>query len=624
MCWVMPPASVVEDVRLADRVQQPRLAVVDVTHDRDDRRTGDQIFVFALVIAEGEVEVLEQLAVLVLGADDLDRVVQLGAEQLQRLFVDRLRRRDHLAEVEHHRDERGRVGVDALGEVRQRRAAGQPQHLTVAARNLHATQRGRRHVVEFLTPLLLALATTRRPAALATERTGRAGAATAATGATATGTGRRSRRHRHRDRRAPPGPPGHRDHRSGTAPPLPDHRAPPLRKPPPDHPDGHRDRRDHPDHPDERRDRPDGHPDHPGHRDRQDQPDGRSRDGPGAPGPGRPGHHAGIRTRAAGTGAAGPGRAHRRPRRHRAGRGSAADAGGGRTRRSAAGCSASCRRRRTGCCRLAGPGADRPDAPARRRRRSARRRCGAVRRAVDAAGGRRGASGGRRRGGDRGGRRRAGAGATGAGAARPGLGRRRRGRRALAAAFAAAALAGGLLGRRLRGRQRRAAGKASCRRRTTGASTVEDGPLTYSPSSASFAKHLCWRFRALSRARVHGPCLPLDSLTEDRAATRSASIRRWRRSFADHLRASSSAHCSLLTLCSDGRVPARLATATLELSVRQQLEHRRRVDRARAPEGPGRRPGVAAPARHTRRSGCNQAPRPGALRPGSGTTRPSP
>ena len=177
-----------EDVGLADRVEQPGLAVVDVTHDGDDRRPGDEIGLVALVVAEGEVEVLEQLAVLVLGADDLDRVVQLGAEQLQRLFVDRLRRGDHLAEVEHHRDERGRVGVDALGEVRQRRAAGQPQHLAVAARNLHAAQRRRRHVVEFLTPLLLALAAARRTAALATERTRRAGAATATTGTAATGT----------------------------------------------------------------------------------------------------------------------------------------------------------------------------------------------------------------------------------------------------------------------------------------------------------------------------------------------------------------------------------------------------------------------------------------------------
>ena len=31
-----------DDVRLADSVQQPGLPVIDVTHDRNDRRAGDQ------------------------------------------------------------------------------------------------------------------------------------------------------------------------------------------------------------------------------------------------------------------------------------------------------------------------------------------------------------------------------------------------------------------------------------------------------------------------------------------------------------------------------------------------------------------------------------------------------
>ena len=54
------------DVGLADRVEQLGLAVVDVTHDRDDRRPGDEVGRVALVLAELEVEGLEQLAVLVL------------------------------------------------------------------------------------------------------------------------------------------------------------------------------------------------------------------------------------------------------------------------------------------------------------------------------------------------------------------------------------------------------------------------------------------------------------------------------------------------------------------------------------------------------------------------------
>ena len=83
MCWVMPPASPADDVGLADRVEQLGLAVVDVTHDGHDRRARDEVLLVALVLAELDVERLEQLAVLVLGADDLDVVVQLGAEQLR-------------------------------------------------------------------------------------------------------------------------------------------------------------------------------------------------------------------------------------------------------------------------------------------------------------------------------------------------------------------------------------------------------------------------------------------------------------------------------------------------------------------------------------------------------------
>src|SRR6185312_566558 len=174
---------------LADGVQQPGLAVVDVTHDGDHRRARDQVVVVAFVFPEGEVEGVEQLAVLVLRADHLDRVAELGAEQLQRLVADRLRGGHHLAEVEQHLDQRRRVSVDPVGEVGQRGAAGQPDDVAVAARDLHAADGGSRHVVELLPPLLLALAAAdRTPAATAAERTGRTAAATA-TAATGTATG---------------------------------------------------------------------------------------------------------------------------------------------------------------------------------------------------------------------------------------------------------------------------------------------------------------------------------------------------------------------------------------------------------------------------------------------------
>ena len=66
-----------DHVGLADRVEQLRLAVVDVTHDGDDRRTSLEVVLAALVLAELDVEALQQLAVLVLGRDDLDVVVEL-------------------------------------------------------------------------------------------------------------------------------------------------------------------------------------------------------------------------------------------------------------------------------------------------------------------------------------------------------------------------------------------------------------------------------------------------------------------------------------------------------------------------------------------------------------------
>src|SRR6478735_8638415 len=67
----------VDDVGVAQRVEELGLAVVDVTHDGDDRRADDEIVLVALVLTELEVEGLEQLAVLVLGRDDLDDVVEL-------------------------------------------------------------------------------------------------------------------------------------------------------------------------------------------------------------------------------------------------------------------------------------------------------------------------------------------------------------------------------------------------------------------------------------------------------------------------------------------------------------------------------------------------------------------
>src|SRR4051812_39580232 len=177
-------------VAVPQGVEELRLSVVDVTHDGHDRRTGRPVLLVALLVTEGEVEVLEQLAVLVLGADDLDDPVDLGTEQLQGVVVHRLRGGHHLAQVEQGGDQRGRLGADLLGEVGQRGAAGQPDGLPVAAGQGDAAHAGRRHRVELLTPLLLALAATDRPTTAGTaERTGRAGTGAAtATAATAAAT----------------------------------------------------------------------------------------------------------------------------------------------------------------------------------------------------------------------------------------------------------------------------------------------------------------------------------------------------------------------------------------------------------------------------------------------------
>ena len=190
------------DVRRPDRVEQLGLAVVDVTHHGDDRRPRLEELLVALGLAlDVDVEGAEQLAVLVLGRDDLDVVAELGAEQAERVLVERLRGRGHLTEVEQHGDEARRVRVDLLGEVGQRGAATQADdRRAVAAGDGDATRHGRLHVVELLTPLLLRLAATDRTAAAAPEGALRAAAAAAALAEAATG-GRATGS-------ADPGPPG--------------------------------------------------------------------------------------------------------------------------------------------------------------------------------------------------------------------------------------------------------------------------------------------------------------------------------------------------------------------------------------------------------------------------------
>ena len=177
-------------VGLADGVQQLGLAVVDVTHHGDHRRPGRQVLLATFVLAELDVEALQQLAVLVLGRDHLDVVVELRAEHLQRVVGDRLGRRHHLAQVEQHLDQRADVGADLLGQVGQRGAPGQPDRLPVTLPDAYAPDLRRLHLVELLTPLLLGLAPATCRASGATERA----LGTATTAATTATTGRRTAR----------------------------------------------------------------------------------------------------------------------------------------------------------------------------------------------------------------------------------------------------------------------------------------------------------------------------------------------------------------------------------------------------------------------------------------------
>ena len=88
----------VDDVGVTDRVEQLGLTVVDVTHDGDDRRTGHHVLgVVELFGLEVDVEGLEQLAVLVLGGDNLDVVAELRAQGLEGVLIEGLRGGRHLA-----------------------------------------------------------------------------------------------------------------------------------------------------------------------------------------------------------------------------------------------------------------------------------------------------------------------------------------------------------------------------------------------------------------------------------------------------------------------------------------------------------------------------------------------
>ena len=159
------PGLTGDDVGGADGVQQLGLTVVDVTHDRDHRGPGHEVGV-VLVGLEVDVEGLQELAVLVLGRDDLDVVAQLGAQEGEGVLVEGLGGRGHLTEVEQDGHQGRGVGVDLLGQVRER---GPLAHAhrggAVTARDDDTADRRRALLLELLALGPLGLASPRGTAA---------------------------------------------------------------------------------------------------------------------------------------------------------------------------------------------------------------------------------------------------------------------------------------------------------------------------------------------------------------------------------------------------------------------------------------------------------------------------
>ena len=96
-----PAGLRLDDRGLADRVEQGRLAVVDVAHDRDHGRPVCEILCGVLVLLR-----LELLLGRVL---DLQLTVrnELGGDQLDLLVAERLGDGDHLPQAHHHLDDVG-------------------------------------------------------------------------------------------------------------------------------------------------------------------------------------------------------------------------------------------------------------------------------------------------------------------------------------------------------------------------------------------------------------------------------------------------------------------------------------------------------------------------------------
>ena len=75
------------DVGATNRIEQSGLTVVNVSHDGDNGRPDDHVL-FVVFGIEVDVERVEDLLVLVFGADDLDTVAEFSTENLERCSVE--------------------------------------------------------------------------------------------------------------------------------------------------------------------------------------------------------------------------------------------------------------------------------------------------------------------------------------------------------------------------------------------------------------------------------------------------------------------------------------------------------------------------------------------------------
>ena len=109
------------DLGLADRVQQRRLAVVDVAHDRHDRRALDEILV-GVVVLDLDIGVVAQ-------RDDLDLLVERVGDGLDLVVGQGLG--DHRQHAHGHEllDDVGDRDAEVLGDVLDRRAGVDPDRV---------------------------------------------------------------------------------------------------------------------------------------------------------------------------------------------------------------------------------------------------------------------------------------------------------------------------------------------------------------------------------------------------------------------------------------------------------------------------------------------------------------